>query len=320
MKAAVYYQNGAPSVFKYEDVPDPVCAPNGLLVRVEAVSIEGGDVSSRAGGMPQQTPYIVGYQSAGEVLEVGERVEGFAVGDKVVSTGVNGSHASTRAVSARTSWKVPRGMDIRVASAIPIPFGTADNCLIHYGGLQEGDTAFIQSGASGVGMAAIQIAKQAGARVIVTASSDERLDAIRSLGVDHGINSKTQDVVAEVMRITEKKGVDVALDGNGGTSLQQCVNVLGWKGRATFIGFTARETMKLDVRSMIGGNRSLMGLALGAETGTPRVRDMIQRYVDEIAAGKFKVLLDKEFALSEAAAAHEYIESRKAVGRVVLIP
>jgi NADPH:quinone reductase len=320
MKAAVYYQNGDPSVLRYEDVADPECAPNGLLVRVEAVSIEGGDVSSRAGAPPAKTPYIVGYQTAGEVVAIGERVEGIAVGDKVVSTGANGSHASLRAVSARTSWKIPKGLDTKIASVIPIPFGTADNCLLHYGRLEAGNTAFIQSGASGVGMAAIQIAKKAGARVIVTASSDERLDAIKHLGVDHGINSAKEDVVAEVMRITEKKGVDVSLDGNGGRSLQQCVQVLGWLGRATFIGRTAREGMKIEVASLMGGNRSLMGLAFGAETGTPRVRAMVQKYVDEVAEGKWEVLIDKEFPLSEAAAAHAYIESRQAVGRVLLIP
>jgi NADPH2:quinone reductase len=320
MKAAVYYQNGAPDVLKYEDVPDPTCPPNGLIMRVEAVSIEGGDVSSRAGAKPANVPHIVGYQTAGEVLEIGERVTEFKVGDKVVSTGANGSHASKRAVSARTSWKIPDGLDTKIASVIPIPFGTADNCLLYYGKLKAGDTCFIQSGASGVGMAAIQIAKAAGARVIVTASSDARLDAIRDLGVDHGINSAKEDVVAEVMRITEKKGVDVALDGNGGTSLQQCVQVLGWLGRATFIGVTARESMKIDVRSLMGGNRQLMGLAFGAETGTPRVKAMVQSYIDDIAAGKFKVLIDREFPLSEAAAAHAYIESRQAVGRVLLIP
>ncbi len=320
MKAAVYYQSGSPDVFKYEDVPDPTLPPNGMIVKVEAVSIEGGDVSSRAGGKPAVTPYIVGYQTAGEVLAVGERVTDFKVGDKVVSTGANGSHASLRAVSSRTSWRIPAGLDVKVASVIPIPFGTADNCLLHYGRLEAGNTCFIQSGASGVGMAAIQIAKKAGARVIVTASSDERLDAIRDLGVDHGINSAKEDVVAEVMRITDKKGVDVALDGNGGTSLQQCVQVLGWLGRATFIGVTARESMKIDVRSLMGGNRSLMGLAFGAETATPRVNKMVQSYIDAVARGEFKVLIDKEFALKDAAEAHRYIESRKAVGRVLLIP
>ncbi len=320
MKAAVIDRSGPPEVLEYREIPDPQAKPTEIIVRNEAISIEGGDVSSRSGGRFAATPHVVGYQSAGEVVWVGDASGDFKVGDKVVCTGGFGSHAELRAVNGRTAWVLPPGMDIRTASAIPIPFGTADNCLLAYGHLEAGDTCFIQSGASGVGMAAIQIAKKAGARVIATASSDARLEPLYALGLDHGINSATENVVERVMEITEKKGVDVTLDGNGGRSLKQCVQVLGWKGRATFIGVTAREPMDINVASLMGGNRSLIGLGLGYEMATPRVRAMVQGYIDAIAAGQFTVLMDKTFPLSEAAAAHAYIESRAAVGRVVLIP
>lgn len=320
MKAAVYDRGGPPSVFRYIDVPDPTPKAGEILIRNEAISIEGGDVTNRAYAPGNGQDHIVGYQSAGEVLWVGPEAGDFAVGDKVAVTGTHGSHAELRAVSGRTAWKVPDGLDIAVASTIPIPFGTADNCLLHYGKLQAGETAFIQSGAGGVGMAAIQIAKRAGARVIATASSDERLDALRPLGLDFGVNSSTADVVAEVMRLTEGKGCDVTLDGNGGRSLQQCVSVLGWKGRATFIGVTAREDMTIDVRSLMGGNRALIGLGLGLEMGTSRVRQMVGQYMQAIALGEFQVRIDRTFPLSQAAEAHAFIESRQAVGRVLLIP
>lgn len=320
MKAAVIDHSGPPEVLQYREVPDPTPRPNEVLVRNLAISIEGGDVSSRAGGRFAKTPHIVGYQSAGEVVWVGPEAGDFQVGDLVVCTGGIGSHAELRAVSGRTAWKLPAGMDLHVASAIPIPFGTADNCLLAYGHLEAGETAFIQSGASGVGMAAIQVAKKAGAQVIATASSDARLEPLYALGLDHGINSASENVVERVMEITEKKGADVTLDGNGGRSLKQCVQVLGWKGRATFIGVTARESMDINVASLMGGNRSLIGLGLGYEMATPRVRAMVQRYIDGVAAGDYTVLLDKTFPLSEAAAAHAYIESRAAVGRVVLVP
>jgi NADPH:quinone reductase len=320
MKAAVYYKNGGPEVLRYEDVPDPVCPANGLLVRVAAVSVEGGDTVNRWAGPLTAQPHIVGYQAAGEVVEVGAEVSGFKVGQRVTTTGVNGSHAELRAVNALTAWPVPDGMDIRVAAAMPIPFGTADNCLFEYGNLQAGNTVLIQAGASGVGVAAIQLAKRAGALVLATASSDERLARLTPLGMDHGINYKREDVVKAVMRITGGKGVHVAIDGNGGSSLQASVRSLAWKGRVTFIGFSEREGAKVDVANLIGGNRALIGVALGMEMQTPRVRAMVQRLLDEIARGELKVLLDREFPLSEAAAAHAYIESRQAVGRVLLIP
>jgi len=320
MKAAVYYENGGPEVLRYEDVADPVCPDGGLVVRIEAISIEGGDTVNRWRGPLATRPHIVGYQAAGEVVEVGRGVSGFRLGQKVTTTGTHGSHAALRAVNAKTAWPIPEGLDLKVASTIPIPFGTADNCLFEYGKVKSGDTVLIQAGASGVGVAAIQLAKQAGATVIATASSDERLEAIRSLGVDHGINYAREDVAITVKKLTDGKGVALALDGNGGRSLESSIASLGWKGRVAFIGFSARESSKVDVSSLIGGNRSIMGLALGMEMATPRVRQTIEKLIERIAQGELRVLIDREYPLSEAAAAHAYLESRRAVGRVLLIP
>lgn len=320
MKAAVYYENGAPDVLRYEDVPDPKCPDGMLLVRVEAISIEGGDTVNRWRGPLAARPHIVGYQAAGEIVEVGRNVTGFEVGQKVTTTGANGSHAELRVVHPATAWHVPHGLDIRVASTIPIPFGTADNCLFAYGHIEAGDTVLIQAGASGVGVAAIQLAKQAGATVIATASSDARLAAIRDLGVDHGINYAHEDVAKSVKAITGGKGVALALDGNGGRSLESSVASLGWKGRVTFIGVSARETNKIDVGSLIAGNKSIIGLALGMEMTTSRVRKSVKALIERVAKGELRVLIDRAFPLAEAAAAHAYIESRRAVGRVLLIP
>jgi NADPH:quinone reductase len=320
MKAAVYYENGGPEVLRYEDVPDPVCPDGGLIVRVEAISVEGGDTVNRWRGPLATRAHVVGYQAAGEVIEIGRKVSGFRLGQKVTTTGTHGSHAALRAVNAATAWPVPEGLDIKVASTIPIPFGTADNCLFAYGHVKAGDTVLIQAGASGVGVAAIQLAKRADARVIATASSDERLEAIRSLGVDYGINYAREDVAKAVKTWTEGKGVALALDGNGGRSLESSIASLGWKGRVAFIGFSSRESSKVDVSSLIGGNRSIMGLALGMEMTTPRVRESVQNLIAQVAERKLRMLIDREFPLSEAAAAHAYIESRQAVGRVLLIP
>lgn len=320
MKAAVYYENGPPTVFKYEDVEDPFCYAPGIVIKVEAVSIEGGDTLNRLGGPLITNPHIVGYQAAGTIVQVGKEVTDLKVGQKVVTVNAFGSHAELRAVPARNAWLIPDGFDIRQASAIPVPFGTADDCLFEFGRLKAGETVLVQAGAGAVGIAAIQLAKRAGAHVLATASSDDRLEKLKPLGMDHGINYAKQDVVTEVMKLTKDKGVDLIVDPVGGSTLQKGLAALAHRGRISMVGRAGREPMTVDVQSLMSGNRSLTGVFLGAEIMTDRVHDMIQRHINDAAAGKLKVVIDKTFPLKEAAAAHAYIESRKAVGRVLLIP
>ena len=320
MKAAVYYQNGNPDVLKYEDVPDPVCHPKGVVIRVEAVSVEGGDTLNRWHGALTSKPHIVGYQAGGEIIEVGAEVTNLRVGQKVTTVFGQGSHAALRALPARNAWPVPQGFDIKLAAAIPVPFGTADDCLFEFGHLKAGETVLVQAGASGVGVAAIQLAKRAGATVLATASSDERLERLKPLGLDYGINYRTSDVAKSVMKITDNKGVNLVVDPVGGATLQGSILSLAYRGRISMVGAAGREAMTVDVSPLMAGNRSLTGVFLGAEIATDRAHNMIQRLVDEAARGEFKVVIDRTFPLSEAAAAHAYIESRQAVGRVLLIP
>jgi NADPH2:quinone reductase len=320
MKAAVYYENGDPSVLRYEDVPDPECQSNGVVIRVEAVSIEGGDTLNRWHGALTARPHIVGYQAAGEIVEVGSDVHDLKVGQKVVTVGFNGSHAALRAVPARTAWPIPKGADLRQAAAVPVPFGTAHDCLFEFGHLKQGETVLIQAGASGVGIAAIQLAKRAGARVLATASSDDRLGKLKPLGLDHGINYKRDDVVQAVMKITDNQGVNLVVDPVGGPTLEASLLSLGYRGRVSMVGSAGREPMRIDVSSLMVGNRTLTGVFLGAEIASDRVHNNIQSLIDEVAAGALKALIDRTFPLKDAAAAHAYIESRQAVGRVLLIP
>ncbi len=320
MKGAGYYQNGGPEVLKYEDVPDPVCHPKGIVIRVEAVSIEGGDTLNRWHGPLLTKPHVVGYQAAGEIIEVGAEVTNLRVGQKVATSYNFGSHAALRAVPARNAWPVPKGFDVKLASVIPVTFGTADDCLFEYGRLKAGETVLVQAGASGVGVAAIQLAKRAGATVLATASSDERLERLKPLGLDHGINYRRDDVVKSVMKITNQKGVNLVVDPVGGATLQGSLLSLAYRGRVSMVGAAGREPMTVDVSPLMPGNRSLTGVFLGAEIGTERGHNMIQRLIEEAARGELKVVIDRTFPLSEAAAAHAYIESRQAVGRVLLIP
>ena len=320
MKAAVYYENGDPGVLTYEDAPDPACHPKGVVIRVAAVSIEGGDVLNRWRGPLVNHPHIVGYQASGEIVEVGAEVRDLRVGQKVATVDAFGSHAELRAVSARNAWPVPDGLDIKLAAVIPVAFGTADDCLFEFGRLKSGESVLVQAGASGVGLAAIQLAKRAGATVIATASSPARLERLKPYGLDHGVDYAKEDVAARVMELTGGKGVNLVVDPVGGSTLQSSLGALAYRGRCSMVGNAGREPMKVDVSSLMGGNRSLSGVFLGAEIGTARAHDNIQRLIDEAARGELKVVIDRTFPLAEAAAAHAYIESRQAVGRVLLIP
>ncbi len=322
MKAAVYYETGGPEVFRYEDVPDPVCGAGEVLIRVEAVSIEGGDTLNRLGGELTSVPHVVGYQCAGVVLEVGDGVDDLAPGDRVVTVGVDGSHAELRVTGRPFCWKVPDGLATEVAACVPVPFGTADDCLFEFGRLQAGETALVHAGASGVGIAAIQLAKRAGAQVLATASSPERLERLGDLGLDHGIDYTSTDFVEAVRGLTDGRGADVVVDSVGGSNLQRSLHCLAYRGRCVTFGDAGRETPSLlDISTMRAANQTLVGYFLGAELflGT-RAHAVIAGHLDDVAAGRLQVVIDRRFALEQAGEAHAWIESRQAFGRVLLVP
>jgi NADPH:quinone reductase len=322
MKAAVYYETGGPDVFRFEDVPDPEVGPEDVLIEVAAVSIEGGDTLNRLGGDLARVPHVVGYQGAGTVIGVGGDVSGFSVGDRVVTVGLDGSHAQLRAVGQSFCWSIPEGLSTEEAACVPVPFGTASDCLFEFGHLQAGESVLIHAGASGVGIAAIQMAKRAGARVMATASSDERLARLGEYGLDDGINYASGDFVDAVRQLTDGAGADVIVDSVGGSNLQKSLHCLAYRGRCMTFGDAGRETPStLDISSMRANNQTLVGYFLGAELFlSPRPRAVIAAILDDIAAGQLRVVIDRRFPLEEAGEAHAYIESRRAFGRVLLIP
>ncbi len=323
MKAAVYYQTGGPEVFRYEDVPDPVVGATDVLIRVGAVSIEGGDTLNRLGGEMSSVPHIVGYQCAGTVVAVGPSVTQFTVGDSVVTVGLDGSHAELRAAGEAFCWSVPPGLSVAEAACVPVPFGTAQDSLFEFGRLQAGETVLIHAGASGVGIAAIQLAKRAGATVLATASSDSRLQRLRPLGVDHGINYAQGDFVDAVRQLTDGRGADVIVDSIGGSTLQKSLHSLAYRGRCITFGDAGREggEAKLDISMMRANTQTLVGYFLGGELFMgSRAHAMIASLLTDAAAGQLQVVIDRQFALEDAAEAHAYIEGRNAFGRVLLIP
>jgi NADPH2:quinone reductase len=322
MKAAVYDQPGPPSVFRYVEVPDPVCAADGVLIDVRAISIEGGDVLHRAGGAVAARPHIVGYQCAGIVREVGERVTDRRLGDRVVAVMPHGSHAERVAVQAAATWALPEGLDFERGACVPIAVGTADDCLFEFGGLRAGETVLVHAGGGGVGMAAIQLAKKSGATVITTASSAGKLERLRAFGLDHGIDYVRQDFVAETQRLTGGRGADLVVDSVGGRTLQGSFNAAGYRGRIVSVGSAGREADRVDVSALRPGNKSLTGVFFGAELmlHPARVKPMVQRHLESVAKGELEIVIDRSYPLADAAAAHAFLESRQAFGRVLLIP
>jgi NADPH2:quinone reductase len=319
MKAAVYYETGPPDVLRYEDVPDPVCGPGDVLVEVEAISIEGGDTLNRAGGEMATKPHVVGYQCAGTIREVGADVDDRSVGQRVVCTMMWGSHAERVAVPALISWVVPDGLDVVEAACVPVAFGTADDCLFEFGHLQAGESVLVQAGAGGVGLAAIQLAKRAGATVLATASSDDKLQRLREFGLDHGINYLEVDFAEKARELTGGQGVNLVVDSVGST-LTGSIQALAYRGRCTLVGQAGRDPQPFDASMLMPGNFTLTGVFFGAEIITDRVQTMVGRLLDDIAAGQLRVVVDRTFPLADAAGAHAYLESRQAFGRVVLVP
>ncbi len=322
MRAAVIYENGGPDVLRYEEVPDPECPEGCVLTEVEAISIEGGDLLARAGSPPEETPHIVGYLSAGTVTAVGPGVESPAVGDRVVALNLAGSHAEKRAVPAMMTWPIPAGLDPATAACIPVAFGTAQECLFTAASLESGQTVLIHAGGGGVGMAAIQLAKQAGATVLSTASSDEKLERLKPMGLDHGINYASESFVERVGELTDGRGADVVLDSIGGKNLVDSIEALAYRGTLVSVGAAGRAGTEVEAMSLWTKNNTLRGVYLGGAMipEYPRIHPMIGDLIERVGRGELHVEIDRSFPLAEAAAAHDYLESRKAFGRVVMAP
>jgi len=255
------------------------------------------------------------------IRDVGAEVDDRKPGERVTALMPSGSHAAMASVAAAQTWLVPDGLSIEEAACVPVAWGTAADCLFEFGRLQKGETVLIQAGASGVGLACVQLAKRAGARVLATAGSDEKIARLKELGLDEGINYRETDFVAAVRGLTGGKGVDLVVDSVGNT-LEGSLRSLAYRGRAITVGNVSRSDKRIDVSPLAEQNRSLTGVFFGAEMmiQTARVRRLLDDLLRDIAKGELRVVVDRTHPLAEAAAAHAYIESRAAFGRVVLKP
>lgn len=318
MKAVHYSANGGPEVMTYGDLPDAVAGPDSLVIAVSWISIEGGDLLNRLVTPPPHTPFVPGYQASGIVVSVGERVSRFKVGDRVVGFNWSGSHAELFEVPEHYAFLVPDELDLRVASTIPVAFGTAHDSLFEYGQLKAGEVVLVQGAAGGVGLAAVQFAARAGATVIGTASSHERLDRIRPFGLHHGIDYRTEDIADRVREITGGRGVDLVVDLAGGQGKDALVQSMRAHGRYAVVGASSGALPSFGFFELIRKAMHVFGISLGRDMHTDRARAMLTDITRSIAAGEISMPIDREFDLSEAVAAHDYVANGHPFGRVVM--
>ena len=342
MKAIVFQQHGAPEVLEYTAVPEPSIRPNEVLVRVHACALNHLDIWVRQGlpGVPIPLPHIPGSDVAGEVAQIAPEVTTVRVGQKVVlAPGVtcgkcpacvagldnrcrqftnlgymiDGGSAEFVRVPEVNCLPYPEGLSFEEAASIPLVFQTAWHMLVTRAELQPGDDVLILGAGSGVGSAAIQIAKFFGARVIATAGSSEKLEKARQLGADHAINHHSQKIRDEVRRITSKRGVDVVFEHVGIATWEDSIASLAASGRLVTCGATTGYDAKIDLRFLFSRQLSLLGSYMGTKSELRPVLKLV-------AAGRLKPIVDRVFPLAEAAAAHTYLESSQQFGKVVLRP
>jgi NADPH:quinone reductase-like Zn-dependent oxidoreductase len=340
MKAIVFQQHGGPEVLKYADAPDPAPRANEVLVRVKACALNHLDLWVRRGlpNVPIPLPHIPGSDVAGEIAQIGADVATVRVGQKVVlaplvSCGkcaaciagldnrcrqatnlgymIDGGCAQYVRAPEVNCIPYPENLKWEDAAAIPLVFQTAWHMLLARAELQPSEDVLILGAGSGVGSAAIQIAKFFGARVIATAGSDEKLAKAKELGADHLINHKTQKIRDEVRRITNKRGVDVVFEHVGTATWEDSLASLAACGRLVTCGATTGYDAKLDLRFLFSRQLSLLGSYMGTKSELHSVMRLV-------ANGRLKPIVDRVFPLAEAAAAHTYLESSSQFGKVVL--
>lgn len=323
VKAVVFDEVGGPEVLRYDEVPDPEVRRGGLLIKVEAIGLQGGDLINRREGQPASVPHVVGYQASGTVREIGEGVENFTVGQRVVAMMMHGSHAELASVAVRKTWAIPDSVSFEAAAAIPVEFGTADDCLFEFGHLLAGDTVLVQAGSGGVGVSAIQLAKAAGATVISTAEGDGRLERLSEFGMDHGIDYTSQDVPAEVMRLTDGRGADLVVDPIGGRTLEGSIAALAYRGRISWFGNAGRDTERPNIWPLMekNGQLNVLFFAMEQSRDPDRTYRSIAGIIERVGTGELRgVVDDKVFALADAGEAHRYAETGKAFGRIIIVP
>jgi NADPH:quinone reductase-like Zn-dependent oxidoreductase len=338
MKAVRIHQFGGPEVLSYEDIPDPLLRKDQVTVRVRACSLNHLDVWVRKGLPGVKLPHILGSDIAGEVAEIGEYVSGFTTGQRVLvapmhfcghcencveglqnqcrtftvlGNGVDGGNCELIAVPPANVIPIPESLGFAQAASVPLVFVTAWHMLVGRAGMRPGQTVLVLGASSGVGIAAIQIAKLFHCRVITTAGDEAKLAKGKELGADYGINHYQQKISEEVRKITNKEGVDIVVEHVGGATWDESVRSLKSGGTLVTCGATTGPNVAIDLRHLFGRQLSLLGSYMGT-------MGELHEVFKHVFAGRLKPVVDRVFPLSEIRAAHEYLEKSQMFGKVVL--
>ena len=331
-------KTGEPEVLEVREAPDPEPLAGEVRVRVRASGINFADVLARMGLYPDAPPLpaVVGYEVAGVVDGVGDGVEGFSDGDRVLVFTRFGGYSDVVCAPADFVAPIPEALDFGGAASIPVNWLTAWLMLVRLGNVRAGDKVLVHACAGGVGQAAVQICRRVGAEVIGTASAAKH-DRLREMGVAHCIDYRNQDFETEVKRLTDGRGVDIALDAVGGESFKKSYRSLASLGRLYVFGVSsfAPGTRRSWVAALSGmwkmpsfkplalmnRNQGVHGVNLGHlwDRG-PELRSMLAEMLALFADGTFEPVVDRSFPFDEAGAAHRYIQERKNFGKVLLEP
>jgi NADPH2:quinone reductase len=322
MRAIRYHELGGPEVLRCEHVPTPEPAAGEVLIKVAAAGLNYADLNRIRGiyPVPDPLPSIIGQEAAGTVEAVGTDVEGFVPGDRVMAWIGRGCFAEYVAAAALSVRKIPEAIDSDVAAALQTISVTAYHLLKTRARVQPGETVLIHAGASGVGSTAVQLAKHWGARVIATASSDEKLARVGELGADFLINYSEVDFQSEVLRLTEGRGVDIVLEQVGGDVLTRSIACLApVDGRLILYGRSSGGLPDLNAADLFTRNISIITLHLGMPVWTPdRHDEAFAEILALVAAGTLRPIIDRVLPLEDAAQAFRHLGARQAVGKVLL--
>lgn len=316
MRAAVFDVGGPPESLRIAELPDPSPGDNDVLIRVEAISIEGGDLADRSVGATHY-PKIPGYAAAGRIVALGRKVKGFHVGERVTTFAFNGSHAEMRVAPAATTFVVPDGLDIGVAAAIVCGPGTAALAL-RLGRVTKSDTVLITGATGGVGNAAVQIAASKGARVIGSARSREALERLTPLGLSDAIVASDVPVSVQLRALNKGRGADLLIDNVGGNVLTDGLQALADGGRAVMVGVIGGFNTPIDAGVLFARRLAVTGCFLGAVMGERSTRTLINNLLRASAEGQFTVPVDASFSFIDIAVAHRHAEKAGRMGRVIV--
>ncbi len=322
MQAVVLEGNGGPEVLTVREIPDPTPGPEEVLVRVVSTALNRADLLQRMGLYPgpEVEFEVPGLEFAGVVEGAGPRVHGLDVGDRVMGIVAGGAHAELLTTHHRQVVPIPESIGIDDAGAIPEVFMTAWDALVLQGGMGPGSTVLVHAGASGVGTAAIQLAKAYGARVLVTASSG-KVDRCRALGADLAVDYTDEDYVEAVREATGGAGVNAILDVIGGDYVDRNLRCLAVKGRVIQVGVMGEAQAQINVSRLLPLRASIIGTVLRARPIEEKVA-LTQRFGREVLPwfddATLAPVIDRRIPLADIAAGHEYMASNANIGKIVL--